>query len=217
MTVYSLMPEPLGYYNLYFEQIDGDTRQVECADQSGDPFLPNRRPNRTDAFRWGRAVETEHLPTKLRPKSAQKRMPDYVTVGMGQIASAAFRDVAGALESGVHQFEPVTIVNKRGEVLAEMYWFVPCNRLDTLAPDLLDPPLDDLGLYTGNSNTRRCVFDAAKVGDAHVWIDARMIGGYLFASQGFKDAAERAGLKGVKFGPQETINLSPAVETGHGW
>ena len=211
MTVYRLGQQALRHTNLYFEQIEGDTRQVECVDMSGDPLISDIPPSASATFRWGRAVKTEHLPKKLRPKGPQKRMPDFALVAMGQIASAAFREVAEALEPGVHQFEPVTVVDKRGETLAEMFWFVPCQRLDTLAVDLLVPPLESSGKYYPLANEIRIVFDAAKVGDAAIWCDARFTG-TLFASDRFKDAAEAAGLTGLDFKPYETVGETPAVE-----
>ena len=211
MTVYRLGQQALRHTNLYFEQIEGDTRRVECVDMSGDPLISNLRPGHSETIRWGRAVKTEHLPKKLRPKGPQKRMPDFALVAMGQIASAAFREVAEALEPGVHQFEPVTVVDKRGETLAEMFWFVPCQRLDTLAVDLLVPPLESSGKYYPLANEIRIVFDAAKVGDAAIWCDARFTG-TLFASDRFKDAAEAAGLTGLDFKPYETVGGTPAVE-----
>ena len=100
---------------------------------------------------------------------------------------------------------PVEVVRKNGDHVADMFWFVVCNRLDTLELDLLRPPVNDSGRYRGGGGTSRIVFNRSRIGNHHVWIDKRVIGGFIWVSDAFHDAALTAGLIGLDLKPRETV------------
>jgi hypothetical protein len=200
---YLLHDKPLGHTNLYFDFIDGDMRKVENEDLSVDIGI--NPPDWTQAMRFGRRVKTEFLPTRIRPTTNQKNMPDFSKAQLAQVCSAKFRDVVEAIEPNVHQFVPVQVVRKNGAYIADMFWFVPCNRLDALEIDLLIPPLNSLGFYRGGGSSSRMVFLQSKIGRHHIWIDKRVIGDYIWISDVFRDATLDAGLIGLNLIHQETI------------
>ncbi|WP_333816258.1 imm11 family protein [Tabrizicola sp.] len=200
---YQLYEKPLGHTSLDFDLVDGDMKKVENEDRSIDIGI--NPPELSQVMRFGRRVKTEFLPTRIRPLTNQSRMPDFAIVRLAQICSAKFRDVVEALEPGVHQFVPVEVVRKNGDHLADMFWFVPCNRLDTLQLDLLRPPLTERGFYTGLANEPRTVFSRSKIGNHHVWIDKRMVRGFIWVSDKFHDAAVEAGLIGLNLVAKETV------------
>ena len=200
---YALYSKALGHTNLHFEYVDGDIRRVENEDQSIDIGI--NPADWTKAMLFGRRVKTEFLPTRIRPTTNQSRMPDFARAQLAHVCTAKFRDVVESLEPGVHQFVPVEVVRKNGDHVADMFWFVVCNRLDTLELDLLRPPVSKLGFYSGLSNDPRIVFNRSKIGPHHVWIDKRVIGGFVWVSDAFHDAAMSAGLLGLKMHLKETV------------
>jgi hypothetical protein len=59
--------------------------------------------------------------------------------------------------------------------------------------------------YSGLSNNPRIVFNRAKIGNHHVWIDKRVVGEFIWVSDAFHDAANAAGLIGLEMLPRETV------------
>jgi hypothetical protein len=144
-------------------------------------------------------VSTEFLPKQVRPNRALKKAPDLARIAMGQICSQAFKDVLEDLEPGVHQFEPVEVVTKKKVHIQEMYWLIPCNRLDTLVLDQINPPVNDMGYFRAGlqRGELKIVFDKAKIGDHHLWTERRNDGS-MYVSDAFANAAKDAGLVGLK-------------------
>lgn len=200
---YALYSKALRHTNLHFEYVDGDIRRVENEDQSIDIGINPARP--TQMMLFGRRVKTEFLPTRIQPTTNQSRMPDFARAQLAHVCTAKFRDVVESLEPGLHQFVPVEVVRKNGDHVADMFWFVVCNRLDTLELDLLRPPVSKLGFYSGLSNDPRIVFNRRKIEPHHVWIDKRVIGGFVWVSDAFHDAAISADLLGLRMPLKETV------------
>jgi hypothetical protein len=48
------------------------------------------------------------------------------------VVSGRFREIVDQFEPGVHQFLPVRYVDEQANVLAERYYFITCNRLDSV-------------------------------------------------------------------------------------
>ncbi len=202
--IYNLFPTTDGAYNLYFEELNGDYDKVDMVDKS-----PDRTPARiseVDAFRAGREIETEYLPTKLRPKKRKGKLPDLAIHRMGQICSQRFRDVIEALEPGVHQFVPVQIVWKDKSVDERpYYWFVPRTRIWALDHEESNPPLREDGWYLGYAmmgeprpGAIQPVFRKDGVKDHHIFVEGG-ITGHFYASERLKQAVEDAKLTGVGF------------------
>lgn len=203
--IYNLYPAPVGAYTLHFEELDRDYDKVDMVDKS--PDRSTTRITQTYAFRAGRRIETEHLPTKLRPKRRRGKLPDYANHRIAQICSERFRDVIEAHDPGGHQFEPVQIVWKNGTVDERpYYWFVPCTRLWSLHPTLSNPPLREDGWYLGYAHMGEPrpgpiepVFQQEFVQDHDVFVEAGITGGF-YMSERLKSAFEAAKLPGVGIG-----------------
>jgi hypothetical protein len=200
---YSLGHKALGHTNLHFDYVDGDIDKVENEDRSIDIGI--NPPESTETMLFGRRVKTEFLPTRIRPTTNQSRMPDLARAQLAYVCTAKFRDVVEALEPSVHQFVPVEVVRKNGDHVADMFWFVVCNRLDTLELDLLRPPVQRLGFHSVMGRDTRTVFNGSHIGNHHIWIDKRVIGGHIWVSDTFHSAAVSAGLTGLSMLPQETV------------
>jgi hypothetical protein len=94
-----------------------------------------------------------------------------------------------------------------------MLVFVICNRIDSVDHELTTQyRLETLTGPTCISTTRwkpsiqgtQLAFNAAQVGDHHLWID-KYLPDYKLVSSTFVDAARAAGLVGIGFCPEETI------------
>ncbi len=202
--IYGLYPTTEGAYNLYFEELDGDYDKVDMVDKSTD--RSTTRITSTHAFRVGREIETEYLPTRLRPKKRKGKLPDLAVHRMGQICSQRFRDVIEALEPGVHQFVPVQIVWKDKSVDERpYYWFVPCTRIWALDPEESNPPLGENGWYLGYAmmgeprpGPIQPAFRKDRVKNHHLFVDGG-IQGRFYISERLKAALEDAKLVGVGF------------------
>ena len=202
--IYNLFTQTVGAYTLHFDNLDGDISKVNMVDKS--PDRNNNTIYNTYAFRCGRRIDTEYLPTKIRPKRKSK-IPDFVAHARAQICSEAFREVIEAYDPGVHQFEPVQIVRKDGSVEeGTYYWFIPCTRLWSLDPELSNPPLSEYGRYLGYArmgNPRpgpiEPVFRKAVVKDHDVFAEAGLLG-YFYMSERLKTALLDAKLTGVGVG-----------------
>ncbi|MEM8751864.1 MAG: DUF1629 domain-containing protein [Pseudomonadota bacterium] len=206
---YFIHYEPPGHTSDDFIELDGDMLKVVPEDQSVDVGVTP--PLGTHAFRCGRWVSTEFLPTQIRAKGRKRRLPDFGRCARGQFVSAAFRDIVESLEPGAHQFVPVDVLWKDGSSAGEFYWFATGRRLQTLALDLLYPPLKpnksnwtDIGEDGRLVKNARHVFDSKLIGDAHVWSDLHT-DGYIAVSDRFKALVEEAGLIGIRFQERETV------------
>ena len=205
LMIYNLYPETVGAYTLHFDDLNGDVKKVKPEED-----LPEFGPDcimRAHYFRSGKRLQTEHIPTQIRPKRRKGRLPDYAGHALAQVCSQAFRDVVEQHDPGLHQFVPVEIVWKDGSVYeVPYYWLIPGVRLKSLHPTLSNPPLDKHRHYDGFTSFGKPgpgpvqpVFQAEIVKD-HDFFCEYGLTGYLYASEKLKDALTTANLTGVGFG-----------------
>jgi len=161
----------------------------------------------------GRRVRAEGLPIKVIWWD-KRLVPDFEIIhSPTMIVSQRFRDVVEAVEPGVHQFEPVEYVTKQGAHVADMFVFVICNRIDSVDRDLTtqyrlhpvgNPTTSKSKYWQPSIQGTQLVFNAAQVGDHHLWVD-KYLPDYKLVSSAFVDAACAAGLVGVSFRAWETV------------
>src|SRR3990167_10555709 len=129
MMVWWMWSEPVGNYYPDFEPLDGNIKLIECEDMSDDGGTMIR-PGYVSA-QAGRRIKTDHVPTKLEWRSRSK-VPDVDGPLIAKTVPERFRGIVEELEPGVHQWLPVEFVDKKGNHLADRYYFIPCNRLDSV-------------------------------------------------------------------------------------
>ena len=193
---------------ILIKPLDGKLDRVEALDPS-NAFGSDA--NHSEAFRWGGPVDTTYLPTRVQPSARYRDgPPDYSGVGgKAPIVSPRFKDVIEDLDPGVHQFVPVTLVLKSGEELPYFFWAI-CALQDTLAQELLDPPLrpwgkwDPLRKHLERGDRIRLAFDGNKLGPAHAWIEARYREQH-FVSANFVERVQAEGIRGIRFEAKETV------------
>ena len=176
-----------------FEWVDGDIDKTKLVDPSEDDGVVSW------SLVYGRSVEPDFLPAQIRPTLNKKRFPDYFSLN-GRWVSEAFRTVAEVFEPGVHQFFPVDVVDKRGELLDKRYLFVVCNRIDSVhrekterlwmpkgsgrwmrrstlktSPEFITRHIvvpEDAELDNPEWYKRdKLVFDKSKIEGHHIWVD----------------------------------------------
>ncbi|MBM1690687.1 imm11 family protein [Sulfitobacter geojensis] len=177
--------------------LDGDWKKIALVDTSVDigkwGILP------TEEWQCGRHLETTNMPTRLKVTkgpACRKDRPliyeDYINWGGGQkqLCSTRFRTVLEALDPGAHQFVPVSIEDKAGNVVSDDYfWFAPGNRVFALDAQKTQPPMEPYKTGPGWINPHQDrpamnfdqrnrpvenwapVFHADKIGDRHVFCD----------------------------------------------
>ena len=117
-------------YNI--DALDGDTSLIECEDmeqEGGLAFLKGGR-----AAQRGCRIKTEHMITKILWHS-QRQVPDICGPFIGKAVSDRFRDIVEELEPDVHQWLPVEFIDKKKNHLAHRWYFIPCNRIDSVDED----------------------------------------------------------------------------------
>lgn len=183
--------------------IDGDLTRVVHQDKSDDGGLYVKN----TMFDTGRPIQTEHFPRTWKRKPSKNPIPDVMSAWKGNLfVSKRFKDLIEEFEPGVHQFLPADLMT-RGKVVAEMYYFVVCNRLDALDPAACVPLLEPgARRYAGVRRTGdKFVFDARKVAGHHVFRDKRILGRYI--SQELRDAIEA--------GQFDAVNLATPIQMTH--
>ena len=162
---------------------------------------------------YGYAVDPDTAPHKVLWPEKGKPPPDYA-LGNNEfmLVSPRFRDLVERFEPDVHQFLPVPMLRHENdtEPFDTFYWFVCCNLLDTLDPELTtltwrgnyDERMDD-GFRRGYWKFDRTaepkqkpVFSLQAIGDHHLWRDAYRVRNYVHCSDAFGEALLAAGLTG---------------------
>lgn len=213
--VYALGSKPtLGHY-AGLEPLDGDVSKIEVADKAPDGSFDANTAS-TYPFNQGRPVLTEHVPTKVEWQE-RGPVPDVETVRGFLVVPARFREIVEQFEPAVHQFLPVDFVDRQRAVLARRYFFIACNRLDSVdralttmilvrghlwmpASDLVGwrpqeiPPGFDVNVEP------KLVFNTAQIGGKHAWSDMflPLTGPYL--SDALGAALEAEHFTGISFG-----------------
>ena len=156
---------------------------------------------------------TELLPKRVKWMDPNgNAVPDFDTTPMLNVSERTKQLIEG-LEPDVHQFVPVEYVDRRGIFLENRYWFVACNRIDSLdrqhttmifrpgkgwmnpivakrlgepIPPHLDPKIP-----------AKLVFRLDQIGSAHIWHD-KFLGSGEFISDAMASAFKEAGITGLR-------------------
>lgn len=213
---YGLNVKPVHGYYVEVEALDGAIDQVKLNDESPDGGYPPRGL----PLRAGRAVRTEHLPTRICWRDRQGHaIPDFDDGLILNVSSRA-KELIEGLEPGTHQFVPVSYDNSDGQKIEDRYFLFIGNRIDSMHPDnptmalnrgMYWVPLGDL-LRRGqeippNKNPNlpsKLVLSREKIGAAHLWVDSRSAGGATFMSDKLAEAVRDKGFTGLKPAPVET-------------
>jgi hypothetical protein len=166
-----------------------------------------------DSYRAGLPVDGTNFPKWVKWSDPNGNpVPDFDDGPFLNVSEKA-KSVIESLEPGVHQFFPVQYQDHKGKSWGTRYWFVVCNRLDTVNGKLSNmvlfngwnwmPPRDvvDLGYPLPNGvdskKPSRLVFNFAAIGEHHIWRDKHLDSG-PWISDKMADALKRAALTGLR-------------------
>ncbi len=146
-----------------------------------------------------RTAPVERLPTQARETSKKKVYPDIFAMPGLNAVSERFKTLVESFEPGVHQFFPLTLYRKDGELVEDRYYIFNCpisfgcvltNRSEVIWVEgtELYPPRPDL------SPARKTVFSKPAIDGRHLWGESfRMTG--LFISDELHKAMKREKIK----------------------
>jgi hypothetical protein len=107
------------------------------------------------------------------------------------------KDVIENFEPHIHQFFPVELVWKDGGHAAYRFWFVPCNRLDTV--DRARTTFEFRNVWFLDGSKKELVFSRSQIGSHHVWIDKFIVMPTPGISEALKASLDAAGITGAHY------------------
>jgi uncharacterized protein DUF1629 len=193
--------KPTGLYRPSFDVLDGDYSKIQNIDMSPDgglhagPFTTG-----SEAARSGRKIKSEFVPTKILWESRPNRISDHFTPQGMPCVSERMKAIIEQFEPDVHQFFPVDVIGKNGDLLAKHHLFIVCNRLDSI--DRKSMPYELIGgRWNGAGPLGVIIFNRRQIGGAHVWID-KYVGDGLLVSNALAGELKKAKLTALEIGPE---------------
>lgn len=203
-------------YNVEYEALDGDMDAVKLMDYTPDEG------GKPQLYNGGRPIDPTHVPNKVRWKY-HKRLPkpDFDSSILTYDVSERAKQLIEQFEPGVHQFLPVEFFDIDGNFMESRWFFICCNRLDTVDRDqtrgllLKTYPsgkkswihVDDLRRRNeidlippgyDSSQPAKLVFNRKQIGGAHLWVDSLLRLPSVYVSDEFIAACVAAGMTGLK-------------------
>lgn len=206
--VYGLNIVPVHGFYVKVEMLDGNPSAIRSLDQEPDGGVSFR------GFTSGRPCHDDHFPTKMRwMGSVDPAIPDFDQAHLLNVSARA-KEFIERFEPNIHQFLPVDYLDKLDNLIEKRYFWVVCNRIDSLDhgrttfilhvrawvsishvakrnPHLLPPGVDA-------NTSSKFVFSLSQIGNAHAWRDKHLDGGGVWLSKVFGDALKRSDLTGLQ-------------------
>lgn len=135
-------------------------------------------------------------PHQNRTLRAERQIPDLYDA-YALFIGAKVKDVIESFEPDVHQFFPIEFVWEDGSHAADRFWFVPCNRLDTV--DRAKTTFEFRNLWFLDGSKKELVFNRSQIGSHHVWIDKFIVMPTPAISEALKAALDAAGITGAHY------------------
>jgi hypothetical protein len=170
----------------------------------------------------GRPVDGTNFPKWMRwGEPGGNPVPDFDNSFYVNVSEKA-KAVIESLEPGVHQFFAFECTNTKTKVEETRYWFVVCNRLDSVDREhsnmvLLDgwewrgikdlirrgTPLPD---YVDPAKPSKLVFNLKVIGDKHFWVD-KHISSSVWLSDRAAELIQQQGLTGIRLGESRVESI----------
>lgn len=171
--------------------LDGDLKQIQPLDMSDDGGARIR----ASRSHCGRRLDETFVPRRIKVDGPRRTLTD-VYDGLGFLVNDKFREILEELEPNVHQFIPIELFWQDGSKAADKFWFVPCNRIDSLDRDHTTLPFGNRIWFQGQGGTY--VFSRAKIGNRHAWVDKHLpAADYVIISDEFHRRLLASGVTGL--------------------
>lgn len=216
--VHGLYIVPTVDYSIGSTPLDGDIDKVRVADRTPDGGTL------FGAFESGRAVDAKLMPTKMRWEGGKVKIPDFDNSHCINVSERA-KDLIETFERDVHQFIPVDYYYGASDLKERRYFFICCNRIDSLDHEKTTLVLKHIVTTTGVNvsywvpiqdlvsddeqhlipshlspkTASKLVFNLTKIGKLHLWCDKFiLVRGGPWLSDTFADAILEAQLTGIQ-------------------
>ena len=216
MKVYTVDAKPVGGHYPRVDWGEDVFPTPPTLDDNFDDGLPN-----TSGPKSGMPLYGGALPKVVRwDEPADNPPPDFDNMPTMNVSERA-KQVIESIEPNTHQFFPVEYIDRQDQLIATRYWFYICNRRDTIHPTKSNMMLDRRGLYIppidavrrnleipSHLDTKapgKTRLDSSKLGDAHMWREARSGSGMKLMSEEMWQAIQAAGLIGLCPNQMETV------------
>lgn len=198
----------LGYKNVGekypdFDFVDFDFKDALAIDRTRSGHELKR--TGVDAFQSGLLISPDHVPNRAR-WSSRSAPVDYVTLRGSSCISPRMKAIIEQFEPDAHQFFPLTVVNKTGDVIAERWLWVVCNRIDSVDRERTNLFLKHGMTWRADGVEKpKLVFSLAQIGRCHFWRDKHLDSGNLICSDQAGVALAAANLTSLKLTQKETV------------
>jgi hypothetical protein len=166
----------------------------------------------------GRRVKLDHIPKQMKEHGGGV-LADYTSSYSLLCVSDKFKAVVEAIEPGVHQFIPFEIVGTRKRHVADRWFMVVCNRLDTVDREHTTMVLKNSVVWRQasevpseqwpphiDSNTPGELFlSLSQIGNHHLWYDKHLGDDHPLASDVLVEALKTSGVTGVSFSERRAV------------
>lgn len=175
--------------------LDGDPRRIKVEGPETEETLRAITHHYKHQYNAGFRIAKEHVPTLWEWESSRP-VPDYYTPHGFPCVTSRFKDMVERFEPDVHQFFPISVVNKAGDEIAQRWLWVVCNRIDGVDREHTTFVLKKGALWMSSwmENGKRVRIPDAKLYHSktqtagyHFWRDKHLRGGGIYASD---EAAE---------------------------
>ena len=161
-------------------EIDGDIRKIEYVDRTYSMGSVAGGFDNGD-LNLGRAIKSDHVPTKLLwDGPASRKLPDAM-FGRGMVkVSDRIKTIIEQFEPGLHQFFPVDVYFKSTNELArKMFYLNICTRLDSVDRELTTCPMGSVMWRPDQGG--ELVFNLDQIGNHHLWHDKHILHGWMMS------------------------------------
>ena len=164
----------------------------------------------------GYRMDPNSLPKKVLWRS---RNPEPLEILPGFVVNERFMALVEEFEPSVHQFVPVELYrDKTGQPTAGHYWFVVCQRAETVDPDRTTLRWNEAGRFW-SSRVRdmasgdwqdipgaEIVYSRKLAGGRHIWVDPTVLThADKLCSDEFAQAAREADFRGLAITKRQAV------------
>ena len=164
----------------------------------------------------GYRMDPDSLPKKVLWRA---RNPEPLEVLPGFVVNDRFKALVEDFEPGMHQFVPVEVYrDKKGQPISGYYWFIVCQRAETVDPVRTTCHWNEGGRYWSARILDRAtldwheipnakiVYSGALVGSRHLWVDPTVLThADRLCSDAFARAAQEANFRGLAITERESV------------
>lgn len=165
----------------------------------------------------GTPVAAETVPNRAVLLSRHKTIPDFIVLPPAMGVSEAFREMVEDLDPGVHQFFPVTLSRKSGELIDKRYYALNiCRRLDAVIVEKSNVTWGRTGLggfpilHLG-AGPPHFTLSRQAIGGAHMWHGLSQFRGLTFFSDALMSRVLGKSMKGLDYFPADESDDPPTA------